>query len=204
MRLLPAADPAIDFSLILCTRNRAGALARTFAAYEALRTAARWEMIVVDNGSTDATGAVIAAQARAGRLPLVPVAEPRPGLARARNAGLRHAAGRIICFSDDDCYPAADFIDAWLHAFAASPLDYAGGRVELFDPADAAVTIQTRREPAAFPPRRFIAPGAVHGANMVFRRATVAALGPFLEPFGLPGGVPPRPSSPAETSRPGR
>lgn len=184
MRLLPDADPTIDFSLILCTRNRAGALSRTFAAYTELRTDAHWEMIVVDNGSTDATEAVISEQARAGRLPLVPVREPRPGLARARNAGLRHARGRIICFSDDDCYPAVDFIDAWLHAFATLPLDYAGGRVELFDPTDAAETIQTCRVPLVFPPRRFIEPGATHGANMVFRRETVTALGPFLEQFG--------------------
>lgn len=184
MTLLAGADSSIDFSLILCTRNRAEALARTFAAYDGLRTTARWEMIVVDNGSTDTTVLLIAEQLRAGRLPLVPVREPRPGLARARNAGLRHASGRIICFSDDDCYPAVDFIDAWRHVFASLPWDYAGGRVELFDPADAAVTIQTSRVPEVFPPRRFITPGAVHGANMVFRRETVAALGPFLEQFG--------------------
>jgi glycosyltransferase involved in cell wall biosynthesis len=184
MRLLPESDPPIDFSLILCTRNRAEALSRTFAACEGLRTAARWEMIVVDNGSTDATAALIAGQVRAGRLPLVLVQEPRPGLARARNAGLRHASGRIIGFTDDDCYPAADFVDAWLNVFATLPLDYAGGRVELFDPADAAVTIKTSLVPETYPPGRFVMSGFIHGANMAFRHETVAALGPFLEQFG--------------------
>jgi GT2 family glycosyltransferase len=182
--MLADADPALDLSLIIATRNRHDSLVRMLRAYRQIRTSVRWEMIIVDNGSIDGTAALLASEARRGRLPLLVIREEKPGLSRARNAGLRRAAGRLICFTDDDCYPDTAFLDAWMRVFATLPLDYAGGRVELFDPTDAATTIRTDLAPKPLLAGRFIAPGEVHGANLAFRREVVLALGPFLEAFG--------------------
>ena len=184
MRMLADANPALDLSLIIATRNRHDSLVRMLRAYRQIRTSVRWEMIIVDNGSIDGTAALLASEARRGRLPLLVIREEKPGLSRARNAGLRRAAGRLICFTDDDCYPDTAFLDAWMQVFATLPLDYAGGRVELFDPTDAATTIRTDLAPKPLLAGRFIAPGEVHGANLAFRREVVLALGPFLEAFG--------------------
>jgi glycosyltransferase involved in cell wall biosynthesis len=59
------------------------------------------ELIVVDNRSTDGTGAIAA------RLGARVVTEPAVGIARARNAGARHARGEVLVFIDADaCFPA--------------------------------------------------------------------------------------------------
>lgn len=72
-------------SVAVCTRNRSRALARCLDSLAAQRfDSARTEILVVDNGSTDGTAAVVAG--RQARLPrLRSLSEPVPGLSRARN-----------------------------------------------------------------------------------------------------------------------
>lgn len=71
-------------SVVIPARNGAGALPRLLASLDA-QTAGDFEVIVVDNASTDGTAAVAA------RLGARVVAEPQPGRARARNAGVAAA-----------------------------------------------------------------------------------------------------------------
>src|ERR1041384_5139232 len=63
-----------------------------------------YEVIVVDNGSTDSVACLVAAYGRA-RL----VSEQRPGSYAARNTGLNLARGQVIAFTDADCLPAPDW-----------------------------------------------------------------------------------------------
>jgi glycosyltransferase involved in cell wall biosynthesis len=182
----PAQDTAPVISVILCTRNRAAQLGATLEAYARLRCPVAWEMIIVDSSSDD-TPAVVQRFAAAHGLPVILLHEPRRGLAVARNTGLARARGSLICFSDDDCYPAPDWLEAWLAVFADPSLDYAGGRIELFDPTDANVTIKTETEPEVLPERSYIPAGALHGANLAFRRATLARIGGFDARFGATG-----------------
>ncbi len=74
---------------------------------------ARYEIIVVDDGSTD--GTADAAQA-AGADRVVRV--PHGGPAAARNAGIAAAQGEIVLFTDADCEPAADWIARMTAPFA--------------------------------------------------------------------------------------
>lgn len=62
-----------------------------------------YECVVVDNGSTDGTVAVVERFAREHRhLPVVVVHEPEPGVARAKNVGARRAGGDVLLFLDAD------------------------------------------------------------------------------------------------------
>lgn len=174
----------MTISLIICTRNRAGPLGRCLAAAAGIVHTGDWELVVVDNGSTDATGAVVADFAATVGFPVVPVVQPVPGLSNARNAGVAAARGDLILFTDDDCYVEADILDAALAAFADPAVGFASGRVRLFDADDHPVTINESTVPLRFPARRFLPAGAVKGANLAFRRAVLDAIGPFDPLFG--------------------
>lgn len=122
-------------TVILCTRNRAASLARTLESAAGMAPVTEaWEMLVVDNGSTDETAAVIASFA--GRLPVRRVVQPLAGLSNARNAGLAEARGDYMLWTDDDVLIDAGWLAAYIAAFARWP-DAAlfGGWTEpLFEP----------------------------------------------------------------------
>ena len=144
-----------------------------------LRCRAPWQLVVVDNGSTDGTWQWLRTISAPGGVSFDAVEEPAPGLSRARNAGVRAARGEIVAFTDDDCYPTASYLDDLLEVFASPEIDYCGGRVLLYDSADLPVTIKTSVVPVCFPSKTFIETGSIHGANMAFRRQVLDTTGPF-------------------------
>lgn len=176
----------MDVSLIICTRNRARQLALCLAAVGAIRNQHPWELIVVDNASdTTDTVQVVRKFAANAAIPIRFVIETQLGLARGHNAGVARARGRILAFTDDDCYPAPDYIDALCAAFEADDkLGYLSGRILLHDPTDLPLTINESLTPRVFPPRRYVQTGDVQGANMAFRAEVLAAIGGFDPWFG--------------------
>lgn len=105
-----------EATVVIATRDRADFL-RGCLAHLATQTAqGRFDVVVADNGSTDATKAVIAAAVPA--VTRVFVADPNRG--KARNAAIAAAAGRIVIFCDDDTLPPATFVEAHLGAHGAA------------------------------------------------------------------------------------
>jgi len=101
----------LDATVIVCTRNRAAMLPdalRTLAAQVTERT---FEVVIVDNGSQDGTGDVIAEWCRRDER-FRSVSEPSIGLSRAKNAGLKAARGDIVLFTDDDVLVDPGWVDA--------------------------------------------------------------------------------------------
>lgn len=177
-------------SLVICTRNRAGQLKACLKSLRGIDAPCDWEAIVVDNGSSDSTRQVVEEFASAAPFPVRYVREPRRGLSRARNSGVAAAFGDPIVFTDDDCYPASDFLMAVASVFADQDVDFFGGRVLLHDPDDFPVTIKTSMQRETLTsPGSFVAPGFLHGANMGFRRRVFEALGGFNESLGAGSAV---------------
>ena len=173
-----------ELSVIVCTRNRCGALADLLESLTRLTIAPElsWELVVVDNGSTDGTAELL--DSFSDRLPLARAFEPRKGISRARNAGLRAAQGDILAFTDDDCLPSPDWVSVIHGELARDPeLAGLGGRVELHDPRDYPMTIRTSRQREVLA-SAYQLPALMVGCNMAFRRWAVDTVGDFDTALG--------------------
>lgn len=122
--------PAV--SIILCTRNRASMLRETLALIGGLNVPSHLpaELMVVDNGSTDDTVAVI----KTANLPNMPVryiSEPRPGKSYAYNRALKEAHGRVLLCLDDDVHPPVEWIGLMCEPIVSGQADVVSGRVRM-------------------------------------------------------------------------
>src|ERR1700747_554064 len=133
---LMAAGVNLDMSLIICTRDRCQQLVRCLQAVQDIWLERSWELIIVDNGSTDHTVDVVHDFIRKTGIRAVYLFEPKLGKSIGLNAALRVAHGQILEFTDDDCYPAPDFLSRISAAFEDPSVGYVSGRILLHDPAD--------------------------------------------------------------------
>jgi glycosyltransferase involved in cell wall biosynthesis len=174
-----------DISIVICTRNRAARLAQTLERVFAMQSRLTWELVVVDNNSTDRTGAVLAEFAESSSHPVQLINNQGRGVAGAKNAGWRATRSPIVVCIDDDCYPEKDYLDSIFESFTTDPkLGFVGGRILLHDPTDRRITIQESLEPLSFPPHSFIRPGVIQGANVAYRRAALVEVDGFDPWFG--------------------
>jgi glycosyltransferase involved in cell wall biosynthesis len=175
----------LDLSVVICTRNRAAQLTETLKRVSAVRSQLNWELIIVDNDSTDGTSAVVQEFAASCAHPVHLIVKPGRGVSGAKNAGWRSAKAGIVVCIDDDCYPEEDYFDSIFELFSNDPkLGFVGGRILLHDPTDRRITIQESLEPLSFPPGSFIRPGVIQGANIAYRRAALTEVGGFDPWFG--------------------
>lgn len=179
------------FSIILCTRDRASALRETLASLSALAVpeAGPVELVIVDNGSSDETAAVIEAF-RPEALRVQAVAAPHPGKARALNRGLDRATGEILLFTDDDVRVPPDWVEGLTRPIRRDGADAVVGGVRLADTLNpATMTPQTRGLLAGtdgqIDPHR---PARLVGANMAVHRRVFDRISGFDVALG-PGGL---------------
>ncbi len=133
-----------------------------------------YDVVVVNDGSTDATGAI------AGEYPVRLITTPNRGLSNARNTGLEAATGDIVAYIDSDAFPDPHWLKYLAAEFMSSDRAGIGGPnvappnlgivAECFDnaPGGPAHVLLDDREAEHIP-----------GCNMAFRRDNLAAIGGF-------------------------
>lgn len=172
-------EDAILISLVICTRNRAQFLRPHLASLAAIQSSIRWEIIFIDNNSSDDTTSLLTQFAQQSTIPVSVLHEEMIGTSNAKNTGWRHSKAKMIAFTDDDCYPAADFIDNVVQAFSEKNISFIGGRVLLHDPDDLPITIKLSEDFDYYNAYSFIGPGNIHGANFTFTRNLLEEVGGF-------------------------
>lgn len=118
------------------TYNHAKTLAKTLESLRTLRCpmGIDYEILIVNNNSTDDTADVIRRYARILAPRLRTVFESRQGLSHARNRALKEAKGEIVCFTDDDVKVDSGWLEAVSAAFIKYSAAVVGGRSYLIYP----------------------------------------------------------------------
>jgi O-antigen biosynthesis protein len=168
-------------SVVVCSYNGAQTIGETLAALENLAYP-NYEIIVIDDGSTDQTSAI------AGRHNVRLIRTENNGLSVARNHGLNAATGEIIAYIDDDAYPDPHWLSFLVASFLRS--EHAGiGGPNIAPPGDGAIAECVANAPG----------GPVHvllsdeiaehipGCNMAYRREKLLAIGGFDPRFRVAG-----------------
>ena len=179
------------FSIVIPTYNRKDLLRRCLAA-ATNQDYPDYEVIVVDDGSTDGTGEMVQRE-----FPQVRYIrqEPNRGPAAARNRGIEAATGEIIAFTDDDCEPPLDWLselaagfERYLEAGAVGGIQEAPKAVQQHNLLARYEQFLTRRvygvgeHPVVGRP----APGGTN--NLAVRRDLLQRLGGFDETFPVAAG----------------
>jgi glucosyl-dolichyl phosphate glucuronosyltransferase len=116
-------------SVVIATYNRAADLRETLRSLSGISTQADWELLVVDNNSTDATKTVVEEAARDYPTRLTYLFEPEQGRSAALNTGFRRAQGDIILTTDDDVRVPPDWLDITSAALRRLNCAFIGGKV---------------------------------------------------------------------------
>lgn len=125
----------IPATIQLCTYNRAALLERALdACFEQSVADDAYEIVLVDDGSTDATPETIERMRERANCRFTVVSQPNSGLAKGRNAGIARASGERIIFIDDDVLVLPTFVAEHLRSHAAHPQSIVrGGAIEVDD-----------------------------------------------------------------------
>jgi glycosyltransferase involved in cell wall biosynthesis len=124
----------VQLTVLLATRNREHLLLRVLDGYRrAAKPPVSWKMVIVDNGSTDATATILESFQKV--LPLEFMLEPVAGKNRALNKALLAVEGRLVAITDDDAVPSPAFLTAWTNYldFDSDFGLFGGSIVPLFD-----------------------------------------------------------------------
>lgn len=171
-----------DISVVVPTHDRAGRLEALVRALEhqTLR-AERFEVVVVDDCSSDGTGAELDRLAASSSVQVLALTTPiNAGPAAARNLGWRKASAPLLAFIDDDCIPEPGWLEAGFEALSADEragvLQGATRAPEPFRPGDFADHFVWRVIDAPTP--------YFEACNIFYRKAALEEVGGFDEDIG--------------------
>jgi glycosyltransferase involved in cell wall biosynthesis len=162
---------AVRASVIVPVHDGAATLAAALSALARQEATEAYEVIVVDDGSADASAAI----AERGPGPVTVLRQEQAGPAAARNRGAEAARGAVLCFTDSDCFPHSGWLAAGLAALEQADLVQGAVRP---DPG-------AKRTPYDRTLAILRESGLYETANLFVRRELFEALGGFevwLEP----------------------
>jgi len=168
------ADPVA--SVVVAAHNAESTLERALECLAAQQTSFHYEVLVVDDGSSDRSAMI----ARSVGPPVRLVCQARGGAVTARNRGVAESRGRVVAFSDADCFATAGWLAAGVAALRTA--DLVQGRVLPEPDVSIGPFDRTLRVTAAV--------GLWETANLFMTRELFDMAGGFEDWLSLAGGRP--------------
>ncbi len=189
---------SVDVSVLVCTFNRAAYLKDCLRLIvdQDIRGRFTFEVVVVDNGSTDGTRGVVETVGADSDVPVRYFFEPEPGVHQARNRSIAEAAGRWLAFIDDDELAEPRWLGRLFEAAYDTGARVVGGAVRLDLPDEmlgniGAETRRSLRERLGDPDGPFATPfgkGTFPGTdNLMLDREIFESIGGFDESMHMGG-----------------
>ena len=121
----------MELTVIICTWNRAGVLRQALGSLQQCRfpTDKGWEVVIVDNNSSDETSAVCQSFVRQNPGRYRYILEKRQGKSFALNTGVETANGKVLAFTDDDVIVDPDWLTEILLVFESHACAGVGGKI---------------------------------------------------------------------------
>jgi len=183
----------LSFSIVVATHNRADQITVTLDSLLRQDTRCDFEVVVVDNNSSDSTSATVRALDGVRY-----IFEGQQGANYARNTGIGHSSGEIIAFVDDDATAAPDWLEELRRVYERFPDAWCvGGKIVLdlpetlprwFDPSIGSLTGYLSGLDLGEEIVRLRYPGELYGANFSIARSAIARVGAFPR-FGRRGSL---------------
>lgn len=185
--------PAQKISVVVCTYNRSKLLRRAVQSLvEQTLAKSLYEIIVVDNDSTDDTPQVIASlQKQYAEVHIKFIKEINQGHNYVRNVGVREAKGKFIAFLDDDAYADKNWLVTILDCFSRVKPEpvVVGGIVKPFYLSAKLPWFKDKYEIRSWGEKeRLLKRGeSFSGSNMIFRKKIITKYGGFENYAGMRG-----------------
>jgi glucosyl-dolichyl phosphate glucuronosyltransferase len=181
----------MDISIVLGTYNRAVSLRTTLESFcqLAIPPDLTWELLVVDNNSTDGTRLAVEEFVR--KLPLRYIFEGKQGRSAALNAGIAAATGDVVAFTDDDILLDKFWLSNLANTFRQHECAAVAGRVvaQWNHPKPSWLTMEDQLAIVRFDfgdePKQIYVPPL--GANSAFRKEVFQRYGLFRLDLGVSG-----------------
>jgi len=192
---------SIFMSVIVCTHNRCEDLKRVLDSLfgQEHEDYLAFEIIVVDNNSTDQTKEVVNDYSLKFKGRLRYAFESNQGLSFARNRGIEESKGKMITFTDDDCIVDKNWIQMIYACALETDFDALGGRILPVYPSDTPLWIKNNATLLCGPVlchdygeatkkyAQLMTPS--FGANMTFKREIFEKYGRFRTDLGVGQGT---------------
>lgn len=183
----------MDISVIVCSWNRCQDLAEALEsiAHSVLPDTVQWEILILDNNSTDQTRSMAQEFCRGHAPRFLYFFEPKQGKSHALNSGLRHARGEVIAFTDDDVVVERDWLDNLTAPIRDGICDGVGGRTFAYGGFSPPCWLPVENENGIAPFALFDRGSqpldlaeTPYGNNMAFRKDAFAKYGTFRANVG--------------------
>lgn len=190
---------AVSLTVAICTHNHERRLTRTLRELKrVVPPDSSWELLIVDNASTDGTPQVAAASDwRTPDVKVRVVHEERLGVSNARNRAIQEATGEYVVFMDDDETPDPQWLCAFERVILTTRPDALGGRIEvMFEDGERPAWLQDEllgflgKLDHGSAPRPLLDPATpIFTGNSAYRRDAFTRIGAFNATLGRKGNV---------------
>jgi len=180
----------LKLTVVICTHNRSDLLPKCLKSLEE-QTTNDFEIIIVDNNSTDDTKKISLKFCEVEPSRRFYYFESKTGLSHARNTGYRNANGEYVAYIDDDAYASSNWCELILKNIDEYHFDVCGGKIMPYYEEKRPLLFDDRLEIRNYGKKGFVPKNKIRfgfpGSNIIIKKEHICNYGEFNPELGMKG-----------------